>query len=160
MMRITNLAYCLLLMTLLEQGCINKDDPAAAKPYANWVFAGQNYSSPTNSIAGTNVHFTNGTTQGVWARFNALPNGFITTYKIIKGPASTLANDEMVLQVDNGANENWYSTGDGNKQAMVSKDYYGDITVTVPPVTVKHFLNGVMQNDSTIASATLFYRKP
>ena len=159
-MRIATWSIYLLLMTFLAYGCVKKDDPNAAKSNANWVFAGQNYSSLTNGSDGINVHFTNGSTQGVWARFNVLPNGSITTYKIINGPASTLENDEMVLQVDNGTNESWYSTGEGNKQSTVSKDYFGDITVTVPLVTVKHFLNGVMQNDSTTASAVLFYRKP
>lgn len=66
----------------------------------------------------------------------------------------------MVLQIDNGANESWYSTGEGNKQATVTKDFYGDIKVTVPLVAVRHFTNGVMQNDSTLASADLNYLKP
>jgi hypothetical protein len=160
-MRVTLPAFYLLLITLFANGCIvDKDDPTAAKPNANWVLAGQNFSSLTNSSTGTNVHFTNGAAQGIWARFTALPNGSIAAYKIIKGPVSTLASNEMVLQIDNGANESWYSTGEVNKQATVSKDFYGDITVIVPLVTVKHFTNGVMQNDSTTASAVLFYKKP
>ena len=160
-MRINITGFCLLLLTFLTQGCnANRDDPGAVRPYANWVLTVQNYTSLTNSSSGTNVHFTNGPSQGVWAYFSSLPNGSITTYKIIKGPANTLANNEMVLQIDNGANESWYSTGEGNKQATVTKDFYGDIKVTVPLVAVRHFTNGVMQNDSTLASADLNYLKP
>jgi hypothetical protein len=157
-MLIKNLTVCLLSVVLMGKAC-SKDDPSSVKPAANWVLAGQNYSSLTYSGASGNVHFTNGPTQGVWGRFNALPNGSVTTYKIIKGPASALANDEMVLQVDNGVNESWYSTGVGNKLGTVSKDYYGNLKVTVPAITVKHFTNGVMQNDSTTASADLNYLK-
>ncbi|MEO7446402.1 MAG: hypothetical protein ABIT96_08135 [Ferruginibacter sp.] len=152
--------FYVLLVIFFAQGCVNKDDPYAAQANANLVFRGLNYSSGTNNTAGGNVHFTNGTTQGVWARFATLPNGSVSTFKIVRGPASLLANDEMVFQVDFGDTDNWYSTGADNKITTVSKDYYGDVTVTVPPVSVQRFLNGVMQSDSTTASATLFYRKP
>lgn len=89
-----------------------------------------------------------------------MPNGSITTYKLVKGSASTLANDETVLHVDNGVNESWYSKGEGSKLTTVSKYFYGDIKVTLPLVTVKHFINGVMQNDSTTASADFNFLKP
>lgn len=158
-MLMKNLTVCLLSVVLMGRAC-SKDDPSSVRPAANWVLAGQNYSSLSYISAGANVHFADGPTQGVWARFNALPNGSITTYKIIKGPASTLANDEMVLQVDKGVDESWYSTGEGNKLTTVSKDFYGNMKVTVPLVTVKHFMNGLMQNDSTTASADLNYLKP
>ncbi len=149
--------FTCLFYLLAFTGCVNKDDPTAEKANATWIFDGQNYSTLQNNSSGSNVHFTLSATESAWALCNALPNGAISSYKIKKGPATSLADNEMVFKIDHGINESWYSTGEGNNYAVVTKGYYGEIKISIPPVAVRHFVGGTMQNDSTVASCEFNY---
>jgi hypothetical protein len=154
----------LLLLTLLLpsvlMSCfkVDKDDPSAEKPSGNWVLAGMNHSANVMERSGSNVHFMASPTAMVWARYSAQPTTSISSYKVVKGPAATLAADEMILEIDYGMNESWYSTGTGNYTATVLRDGLGNIRITVPSVTVRHYLNNVIQADSTQGSCVLIYK--
>ena len=148
----------LLLSSILISCKVDKDDPSAERPSGNWVLAGMNHSTTNMERNGTNVHFIASPTDAVWARFNTQPTGVTNYYKVVKGPAATLAADEMVLQIDYGMGESWYSTGTGNFTATVLRDGLGNIRITVPSVTVRHYINNVIQNDSTQGSCVLIYK--
>ncbi len=152
-----------LLTLLLSPGLmscfkVDKDDPSAEKPSGNWLLAGMNHSANVMERSGSNIHFMDSPTDMVWARFSAQPTTSISSYKVVKGPAATLAADEMILQIDYGMGESWYSTGTGNYTATVLGDGLGNIRITVPSVTVRHYLNNVIQNDSTQGSCVLIYK--
>jgi len=152
------LFFISMLLTLIFFSCVDKDDPSAEKPSGNWVLAGMNHSTTVLEKSGGNIRFVASPTDVVWAMFNAQPTTSINTYKVVKGPAATLAADEMVLRIDYGTGESWYSTGTNNPTATVARDGLGNIRITVPAVNVRHFVNNAIQNDSTQASCVLIYK--
>jgi hypothetical protein len=148
----------LLMMVIALNACVNKDDPTAERPSGNWVFEGMNYSSTNLAKPGNNVHFTASGEDGVWCLFSAQPTTSINAYKIVKGPVASPGANEMVLQVDHGIGDSWYSTGTEQLMATVARDGLGNIRITVPSVNIRHYKNNILQADSTKGSCVLIYK--
>ncbi len=149
-MRLKNSCLILAVIAVCLAGCKAKDlNPIAGlTTVAEWDVSGEHYKSANLSEGDDNLESESSEGyNSIEVRLGAKLSS-TTTMKVVAYTQGSMQADELCVFVTHGSNQQYYSTGNDNKNITVTvKD--GKYSISFDNISLRHYTGNTAQSDST-----------
>lgn len=132
------------------------DHPEKFDSGATWTLGTQPFSSDGTDVNDSDMylHASGGSTDGIFVKFGSDPHdrGAAFNYHIVDYNKTSLAYNEVAIEIDHGVSDVWLSTG-GSGSEFANTYLNGDeVRLKGANIPVRHYASNGPQSDSTLAT--------